>query len=97
MLEKKTQDAAILEAMHEMTAAVVNDCEDIELLDLVYKLLVTPTPEPKPKEKPKPAPKPELTAGQIAFYREELAKLTAEAPGYILAMAYGFITALMEE
>lgn len=37
----KREDAAILAALREMTAQAVKECQDADLLDLVYKLLVT--------------------------------------------------------
>lgn len=39
MLDRKTQEAAALQALREMTANAVEECQDIELLDLVWKLL----------------------------------------------------------
>lgn len=98
MLDRKTQEATQLAALHEMTTQAVVECHDADLLDLVYKLLVTPAPDPKPERKPapKPLPKPELSAEQVAFYRAELAALLDKAPGYILGMAYGFVNTLME-
>ena len=33
--------AAMLAALREMTAQAVKECQDADLLDLVYKLLVT--------------------------------------------------------
>lgn len=98
MLDRKTQEAAQLAALHEMTTQAVAECQDADLLDLVYKLLVTPAPDPKPERKPAPKqlPKPELPAEQVAYYRAELAALLDKAPGYILGMAYGFVNTLME-
>lgn len=92
-----TQEAAQLAALREMTAQAVAECWDADLLDLVYKLLVTPL-EPKPERKPTPKqiPKPELPAEQVDYYRAELPALLDKAPGYILAMTYGFTKTLME-
>lgn len=95
---ENTQEAAKLQALREMTNQAAAECQDADLLDLVYKLLVTPAPDPKPERKPAPKqlPKPELPAEQVAYYRAELAALLDKAPGYILGMAYGFINTLME-
>ena len=83
---ENTQEAAKLQALREMTNQAAAECQDADLLDLVYKLLVTPAPDPKP----------ELPAEQVAYYRAELAALLDKAPGYILGMAYGFVNTLME-
>lgn len=40
MLDEKTQEATALQILREMTADAVAECQDIELLDLVWKLLV---------------------------------------------------------
>ncbi len=37
----KREAAAMLAALREMTAQAVKECQDADLLDLVYKLLVT--------------------------------------------------------
>lgn len=89
--------AAALAGLRELTAQAVAECRDADLLDLVYKLLVTPL-DPKPERKPTPKqiPKPELPAEQVAYYRAELPALLDKAPGYILAMTYGFTKTLME-
>lgn len=97
MLERKTQEAAQLAALHDMTTQAVAECQDADLLDLVYKLLITSdAPAPKPKPAPKPQPKPEPQNYDAAEYREKITALMNEAPGYTLAIVYGFIKTLME-
>ena len=91
----KREAAALLAALQEITGAAVAECKDADLLDLVYKLLITDS-APAPKPAPKPQPKPEPQTYDATEYREKIAALMDEAPGYILATVYGFIKTLME-
>lgn len=101
MNETTVRESTALAALREITAGAVADCKDADLLDLVYKLLITndapaPKPKPAPKPQPKPQPKPEPQNYDAAEYREKITALMNEAPGYTLAIVYGFIKTLME-
>lgn len=97
MNETTVRESTALAALQEITAGAVADCKDADLLDLVYKLLITSDdPAPKPKPAPKPQPKPEPQNYDAAEYREKITALMNEAPGYTLAIVYGFIKTLME-
>lgn len=88
MLDRKEQKAAYIELIND----AAKDCKDIDLLDLVYKLLITDGAEPTVKKKPEPKPKPAPESYDPEKYRAEItAQLETCQDGYSMAVISGFV------
>lgn len=92
MLDKNQQKAVYIELIND----AAKDCKDLDLLDLVYKLLITDKKEStgKPEPAPKPATAPE--SYDLEKYRAEVnAQLETCQDGYSMAVISGFVKELL--